>query len=60
MATMSAFVSYSPSLNTALSRFLADPTTESDPAKSKQRWTILEKFEINFNHNAKLHLDAVT
>jgi hypothetical protein len=112
---MSAFVSYQSSFNTALSKFLADPQGESDPAKvaqrwnvlekfeilvtnaSKatfsepallvdqhnvaciqaqnthyvtasrcslakvaQRWNVLEKFEINFNHHTKLHLDAVT
>ncbi|EIW70708.1 gamma-tubulin complex component 2 [Tremella mesenterica] len=60
MATMSAFVSYQSSFNAALSKFLADPTTESDPAKANQRWTVLSKFEINFNHHTKLHLDAVT
>ena len=60
MTTMSTFVSYQTSFNTALSKFIADPGVESDPAKVKHRWTVLEKFEINFDHHTKLHLDAVT
>ncbi|OWZ58784.1 gamma-tubulin complex component 2 [Cryptococcus neoformans var. grubii Br795] len=60
MTTISVFVSYQSSLNSALNKFLMDPIAESDPAKSKLRWTALSKFEINFNHHAKLHLDAVT
>lgn len=60
MTTMSAFVSYQSSFNTALAKFVADPEGESDPAKAAQRWNVLEKFEINFNHHTKLHLDAVT
>lgn len=60
MTTMSAFVSYQTSFNIVLSRFIADPTGESDPVKVKQRWGVLEKFEINFNYNTKLHLDIVT
>jgi len=60
MTTMSAFVSYQSSFNTALSKFIADPETEADPAKAKQRWNVLSKFEINFNHHTKLHLDAIT
>ncbi|WVF71552.1 hypothetical protein IAT40_006360 [Kwoniella sp. CBS 6097] len=60
MTTISVFVSYQSSLNTALNKFLADPITESDPSKANSRWTALSKFEINFNHHTKLHLDAVT
>ncbi|OCF40305.1 gamma-tubulin complex component 2 [Kwoniella heveanensis CBS 569] len=60
MTTISVFVSYQSSLNTALNKFLADPFTESDPSKANSRWTALSKFEINFNHHTKLHLDAVT
>ncbi|WVO22102.1 uncharacterized protein IAS62_003427 [Cryptococcus decagattii] len=60
MTTISVFVSYQSSLNSALNKFLVDPVAESDPAKCKLRWTALSKFEINFNHHAKLHLDAVT
>nr|XP_031863177.1 uncharacterized protein CI109_001049 [Kwoniella shandongensis]KAA5530249.1 hypothetical protein CI109_001049 [Kwoniella shandongensis] len=60
MTTISVFVSYQSSLNTALSKFLADPVAESDPVKANLRWTALSKFEINFNHHTKLHLDAVT
>lgn len=60
MTTMSAFVSYQTSFNTALAKFIADPETESEAAKAAQRWNVLEKFEINFNHHTKLHLDAVT
>ncbi|WVN88320.1 uncharacterized protein L203_103525 [Cryptococcus depauperatus CBS 7841] len=60
MTTISVFVSYQASLNTALVKFLADPAAESDPAKASMRWTALSKFEINFNHHTKLHLDAVT
>ncbi|RSH87478.1 hypothetical protein EHS25_003388 [Saitozyma podzolica] len=60
MTTMSAFVSYQSSFNAALSKFLADPETESDPAKASQRWTVLTNFERHFNHHTKLHLDAVT
>lgn len=60
MTTMSKFVSYQPLFNTALSKFLADPEGESVPAKAKQRWDVLQKFEVNFNHHTQLHLDAVT
>ncbi|KAK4689082.1 gamma-tubulin complex component 2, partial [Tremellales sp. Uapishka_1] len=60
MVTMSAFVSYQSSFNMALSKFLADPEAESEAGKANQRWTVLSKFEINFNHHTKLHLDAVT
>ncbi|WVQ72425.1 hypothetical protein IAR50_001977 [Cryptococcus sp. DSM 104548] len=60
MTTISVFVSYQTSLNTALVKFLADPMTESDPVKADTRWSALTRFEINFNHHAKLHLDAVT
>ncbi|KAK8864313.1 hypothetical protein IAR55_001560 [Kwoniella newhampshirensis] len=60
MKTISVFVSYQTSLNTALSKFLADPAAESDLVKASLRWTALSKFEINFNHHTKLHLDAVT
>jgi len=60
MTTMSAFVSYQSSFNTALTKYLADPEGESDAAKANQRWNVLSKFEINFNHHTKLHLDAVT
>jgi gamma-tubulin complex component 2 len=60
MTTMSAFVSYQGSFNTALDRFLADPAGEADEAKAQQRKTVLDKFEIHFNHHVKLHLDAVT
>lgn len=54
MTTISVFVSYQSSLNSALNKFLVDPIAESDPAKSKLRWTALSKFEINFNHHAKV------
>jgi len=54
MTTMSAFVSYQASFNTALAKFIADPATESDAAKANQRWTVLSKFEINFNHHTKV------
>ncbi|WWC94084.1 hypothetical protein V866_000922 [Kwoniella sp. B9012] len=60
MTTISVFVSYQSSLNTALNKFLADPISESEPTKANSRWTALNKFEINFNHHTKLHLDAVT
>jgi gamma-tubulin complex component 2 len=43
-----------------LAKFAADPRGEADEAKAKQRQTVLDKFEINFNHHTKLHLDAVT
>jgi gamma-tubulin complex component 2 len=51
---MSAFVSYQSSFNTALTKFIADPEAESDPAKAAQRWNVLQKFEINFNHHTKV------
>jgi gamma-tubulin complex component 2 len=54
MTTMSAFVSYQASFNMALIKFLADPATEGDAAKANQRWTVLSKFEINFNHHTKV------
>ncbi len=54
MTTMSAFVSYQGSFNTALAKFNADPHTESDAAKASQRWNVLSKFEINFNHHTKV------
>jgi gamma-tubulin complex component 2 len=54
MTTMSAFVSYQSSFNAALSKFLADPETESDPAKANQRWTVLSNFERHFNHHTKV------
>ena len=54
MTTMSAFVSYQSSFNTALSKFLADPETEADAAKANQRWNVLSKFEINFNHHTRV------
>lgn len=57
---MSAFVSYQSSFTSAIAKFLADPVTESDAAKANHRWTVLSKFEINFNHHTGLHLDAVT
>ncbi|ODO09771.1 hypothetical protein I350_01988 [Cryptococcus amylolentus CBS 6273] len=60
MTTISVFVSYQTSLNSALTKFLADPVAESDSVKSDSRWSALSRFEINFNHHAKLHLDAVT
>ncbi|WVQ80641.1 hypothetical protein IAT38_002746 [Cryptococcus sp. DSM 104549] len=60
MTTISVFVSYQTSLNSALNKFFADPIAESDEAKVKARWSALSRFEINFNHHAKLHLDAVT
>jgi gamma-tubulin complex component 2 len=54
MTTMSAFVSYQSAFNTALAKFLADPEGESAAAKADQRWTVLSKFEINFNHHTKV------
>lgn len=51
---MSAFVSYQASFNTALAKFIADPDGESEEGKSKQRWNVLTKFEINFNHHTKV------
>ena len=54
MTTMSAFVSYQSSFNTALAKFIADPGTEADAAKAAQRWNVLSKFEINFNHHTKV------
>lgn len=71
MKTMSAFVSYSESFNREIARFRADPLVESDATKATNRWTVLQKFEINFNHHSnvsqclvptddQLHLDAVT
>ncbi len=58
MTTMSAFVSYQSSFNTALAKFIADPETEADAAKATQRWNVLSKFEINFNHHTKVCLSA--
>lgn len=60
MATMTAYVSYQSSFNAVLAKIAADPRGEADEAKAKQRQTVLDKFEINFNHHTKLHLDAVT
>ncbi|ORY34102.1 Spc98 family-domain-containing protein [Naematelia encephala] len=60
MRTMSTFVSYQTSFNTALAKFVADPMTESDPAKASQRWNVLSAFEVNFDRHTKLHLDVVT
>ena len=54
MTTMSAFVSYQSSFNTALAKFIADPETEADEAKAKQRWSVLSNFEIHFNHHTKV------
>ena len=54
MTTMSAFVSYQASFNTALAKFIAAPGTEADAAKASQRWDVLSKFEINFNHHTKV------
>ena len=54
MMTMSAFVSYQASFNTALAKFIAAPGTEADAAKASQRWDVLSKFEINFNHHTKV------
>ena len=60
MNTMSAFVSYQSSFTSYLAKYAADPEAESDAAKVAARWNVLSKFEINFNHHSKLHLDAVT
>ena len=54
MKTMSAFVSFSESFNKVVARFQADPLGESDAGKANHRWTILNKFEINFNHNTSV------
>lgn len=54
MKTMSAFVSYSESFNREIARFRADPITESDATKATNRWTVLQKFEINFNHHSNV------
>lgn len=54
MKTMTAFVSYSDSFNKVIARFRADPLTESDAAKASHRWTVLNKFEINFNHHTNV------
>lgn len=53
---MSAFVSYQSSFNTALAKFIADPNGESEETKRKQRWHVLTRFEINFNHHTKVSL----
>jgi gamma-tubulin complex component 2 len=58
--TVAAFVSYSERFGRTLAAFAADPAAEADANKSTQRWNILHKFEVNFDHNTKLHLDAVT
>lgn len=60
MNTMVTFASYQTRFDEALTNYARDPHAESDPAKANQRWTVLQKFEINFNHHTKLHLDAVT
>ena len=54
MSTMSTFVAYSSSLTGAVTKFLSDPMAETEEAKVKQRWTVLERFEINFDHNARV------
>lgn len=59
-ATIARFANYQPSLNAALSKYLADPLMESDAAKAQQRWDVLSKFEVVFTHHSKVHLDAVT
>lgn len=58
MKTMSAFVSYSESFNREIARFRADPVTESDATKATNRWTVLQKFEINFNHHTNVSCAA--
>lgn len=60
MKTMSTFASYQVRFDEVLANYARDPQGESEEAKSTQRWTVLQKFEINFNHHTKLHLDAVT
>jgi gamma-tubulin complex component 2 len=60
MNTMSTFAFYQTRFDEALANYARDPDGESDPAKASQRWTVLQKFEINYNHHTKLHLDAVT
>ncbi|WWC70294.1 uncharacterized protein I206_104244 [Kwoniella pini CBS 10737] len=60
MRTISTFISYQSQLNIVISRFMADPEGESKPKQVAARWSSLQKFEAHFNHNTKLHLDAVT
>lgn len=57
---MSTFVSYHTRFDEALANYARDTVGESDPAKMAQRWTVLQKFEVIYNHHTKLHLDAVT
>ncbi|WWC61778.1 uncharacterized protein I303_104363 [Kwoniella dejecticola CBS 10117] len=60
MRTISTFISYQSQLNIVINRFMADPEGESNPKQVAARWSHLQKFEAHFNHNTKLHLDAVT
>ena len=54
MKTMTAFAAYSSFFSRELATFRENPIAESDASRAAHRWTVLQKFEINFNHNTNV------